>query len=111
MRPRAESERFWQEQQERIIGLGEHSHRKSYYPLLKQQLGRLKRVNSLLNGEIAQHKETEQLLHSSLAEKEVLLRELYHRTKNNMQVISSILMLQSLEESDKRLQAVLRVID
>jgi two-component sensor histidine kinase len=32
---------------------------------------------------------------ASLAEKETLIRELYHRTRNNMQVVSSLLMLRS----------------
>jgi two-component sensor histidine kinase len=38
----------------------------------------------------------------SLEEKEILLRELYHRTKNNMQVIISMLNLQTYGISDKK---------
>ncbi|PHR27037.1 MAG: hypothetical protein COA36_10495 [Desulfotalea sp.] len=48
------------------------------------------------------------LLHKSNEEKEVLLRELYHRTKNNMLVIISLLKLQSEEVQDETLQSIFR---
>jgi two-component sensor histidine kinase len=43
----------------------------------------------------------EKRLEASLREKETLLRELYHRTKNNMQVISNLIDLQALAVNDE----------
>lgn len=67
--------------------------------------GTTKSVTSMID--ITEIKEAEENLRRSLNEKEILLREVHHRVKNNLQIISSLLNLQSLGTEGEDVREVL----
>lgn len=61
--------------------------------------------------DITRRKQDEERIAQALQEKEILLRELYHRTKNNMQVIRSMLVLQAQSGSSAEVKRMVREIE
>ena len=58
--------------------------------------------------DITKRKEIEEKLEKTLEEKNTLMKEIYHRTKNNLMVISSLLNLQSRYITDENTQSIFK---
>jgi PAS domain S-box-containing protein len=63
-----------------------------------------------LVSDISVRKKAEDAVLKALAEKETLIRELYHRTKNNMQIVRSLMNLQASEAGDET-RAIVKEVD
>ena len=75
-------------------------HSESLVRMLEKKIEQLDKARLILEQEMDIRKKTEEELKASLLEKEILLKEVYHRTKNNMQVIIGLFDLQSRKMDD-----------
>ncbi len=82
-------------------------HKENLENLVDERTKDLQETNTTLSKEVEIRKEAEQKIRNSLKEKEILLREVFHRTKNNMQVINGFITLQSLNLTDPAVKLIL----
>lgn len=69
---------------------------------------RLQRSRDALQHEIQERRRAEREILTALNEKQVLLKEIHHRVKNNMQIVCSLFRLQLAKIKDPRAAGILR---
>ncbi len=57
--------------------------------------------------DLTEKKKAEQTINKNIEEKEILLKEIHHRVKNNLQIITSLLNLQTNNIEDEKVKAIL----
>lgn len=76
--------------------------------LVEKRTAELQSTNDMLQKEIVERTKAEALATQSLKDKEVLLREIHHRVKNNLQIVSSLLDLQTKYIKDTEMLAMFK---
>jgi len=70
-------------------------------------LADLNEASKRLKKEIKDRKQAQMQVQKNLEEKNILLKEVHHRVKNNLQIMSSLLHLQTLHIDDPRISKIL----
>jgi two-component sensor histidine kinase/AmiR/NasT family two-component response regulator len=87
-----------------------NNYREHLEELVESRTVDLTSMNARLQKEILNRKQAEEQSKAFLREKTLLLREIAHRTRNNMQVMNSILELQRTHAEDEAIVALLRTL-
>ncbi|MCX6683560.1 MAG: PAS domain S-box protein [Methanoregula sp.] len=75
---------------------------------IRERTVQLQALNLDLEKEVVEHELAEKQIRAALNEKMVLLQEIHHRVKNNLQIIISLLNLQTRQISDENVKKVLQ---
>jgi PAS domain S-box-containing protein len=93
--------------EEKILFQGHELYFSTSLNPVKDDRGRVIAVAGIVR-DITESKLAEEQIRASLLEKEVLLKEIHHRVKNNLQIISGLLTLQAAQINDERLQKIIK---
>ena len=88
----------------------EEKHLRAFTRILRDHNEKIKGMVGVIY-DITADKRLQKQLESSLEEKNVLIKEVHHRVKNNMQLISSILALKSYDLEDDRSKAIFNEVN
>ncbi|MBF0186656.1 MAG: HAMP domain-containing protein [Magnetococcales bacterium] len=86
-------------------------HKQTLEKTVAHRTSELQKSNQELSKEIAKRSRMESDLRASLQEKEILLKEINHRVKNNLQVISSLIRMQTRtlgEQADETISSIFK---